>query len=257
MAVTKTFWADATDSLAMPFRGNGPMILLVATIGAVGLQILASLPLVSAFTFAGGVFYGAWLMELFVSTLEETCRGEDVLPSPSLTGGSATWGSIFARMMTIFGTLAWSAVPWMAYRLTIWLWHPLLGESGDSLMLWGLLGLGAFLWPMTILTATILGLGADSLRHDRLLLSIARMFGPYVVIWVMVFAALAGWVCLPMMLAAFRRHSESYPGFGAIGIKLILLAFISAAQTYLLLVAMRLIGLLYRHYKHKLPWVAE
>jgi hypothetical protein len=105
-----------------------------------------------------------------------------------------------------------------------------------------------FLWPAAILTVA-LGDSVTALTPGNLLRVVTVSIGPYLKLWaatvvVVGLIGAAGWVTTYGL-----RQANVCPAVGL----LIMLLLVSVAG----LVVMRVIGLTYRHFKDKLPFVAE
>jgi len=107
-------------------------------------------------------------------------------------------------------------------------------------LLYALMFAGLFLFPIAILTAAV-GKDLTMLRPDYFLVPISRAFKPYLVTAVLLGAA----VVLQMQASQYSRQSQA----AAIGYLLL-----NLTVQVIALIAMRSIGLFFRHYSCLLPW---
>ncbi len=107
-------------------------------------------------------------------------------------------------------------------------------------LLYALMLAGLFLFPIAVLTAAV-GKDLTMLRPDYFLVTISRAFRPYLVTAVLLGAA-----------AVLQLHTNQYSGQSlAVDIGYLLLNF---AVQVIALLAMRSVGLFFRHYSCLLPW---
>jgi hypothetical protein len=115
-----------------------------------------------------------------------------------------------------------------------------LMDAESPVLLYALMFAGLFLFPMAILTAAI-GRDLTLLRPDYFLITIFRAFKPYSVTALLLGAA-----------AVLAMFTSQYSGrSAAVDTGYLLL---NLAVQVVLLVAMRSIGLFFRHYGCLLPW---
>ena len=116
-------------------------------------------------------------------------------------------------------------------------------EMGLRLLLQILFILGLFFFPMVVLTITI-GRDIMMLRPDYILVPVFKAIGPYIV----VVALLVAFCALEM-----HTHQFYYSGRISTGLSIARLGVNLAVQV-LAIIAMRSIGLFYRHYNCHLLW---
>ncbi len=107
-----------------------------------------------------------------------------------------------------------------------------------------LLGLGLFLWPMVLLLVAMGGFSCFS-RPDLIVSTIIKTFVPYVVTFLM-----AGLALMTKYKACFLIGA--LPGLG--NHPLLLSMVVSVVSVYFGIVAMRVIGLYYHHFKDRFAW---
>jgi len=170
-------------------------------------------------------------MEVIYSTAFEA----DKLPEVNVGGCAGLFWRIVKSVYTFFIVLLVVELPYIVAALIL-----KKMEVESPVLLRVLMLGGLFLFPMAILTAAV-GRDLTMLRPDYFLVTICRATRPYLVT-----AALLG------AAGVLHMHASQYSGQGfatATGHLLLNLA----AQA-LALVAMRSIGLFYRHYGCCLPW---
>jgi len=191
------------------------------------------------------VFVWGWLLGFYLNIIYETAFEMDKLPEIYL-GTSITFLWYVIKPFLIFvATMIVVQFPFIItlmlladYGITyenFWQQH-----TGYYLLLQGLSIFGLFLFPMAILT-TAVGKDITLLRPDYFLIPIFREFLPYIVV--------------VFLLAAFsilEMCSTQYAGAGlAATAKDLALNF---AVQVVAIIAMRSIGLFYRHYNCHLRW---
>ena len=113
-------------------------------------------------------------------------------------------------------------------------------EAEWPVLLYALMFAGLFLFPVAILSAAV-GKDLMLLRPDYFLVTISRALGPYLVTAVLLGAA-----------AVLQMHASQYSGQSAAATTGHLL--LNLAVQVIALIAMRSIGLFFRHYSCLLPW---
>jgi hypothetical protein len=108
-------------------------------------------------------------------------------------------------------------------------------------LLYALMFGGLFLFPVAILTVAV-GKDLMMLRPDYFLIPIFRAFGPYLVTAVLLGAA--------VVVQIYAKQYSGQFSAAAIGGYLLL----NLAVQVIALIAMRSIGLFFRHYSCLLPW---
>ncbi len=172
-----------------------------------------------------------YYMELIYSTAYDT----ETLPELIVGGFYGLFWRILKSVYTLLIILVVVEFPFFVTALIF-----RLMEVEMPVLLYILMFGGLYLFPVAILTAAV-GRDLTMLRPDYLLLPIFRAFGPYFVTAMLLGAA-----------GAVQFFTGQYSGqsfFVAAG----LLIFDLVVQV-LALVAMRSIGLFFRHYNCMLPW---
>jgi hypothetical protein len=198
---------------------------------------------VNYITFA--VVWG-WLLGFYLNVIYETAFEIDTLPQIYFGEGIAFFLNIIKPFLIFFCTMAVAQAPFIiAYMLlkdkgitmeTLW-----QAEIGLRLLLQVLFILGLFLFPMAILT-TAVGKDLTMLRPDYIVLAILRAFGPYLVI-----VALLAIACImQMQTSQYEAQIPLVTNAGRLTLNL--------TVQVIAIIAMRAIGLFYRHYSCHLPW---
>jgi hypothetical protein len=172
-----------------------------------------------------------YYMEIIYSTAFE----REELPEVNVGGGPGLVRRIVKSMYTFFIVLLVVELPYIIAALIL-----KKTQAESPLLLRVLMLCGLFLFPMAILTAAV-GRDLTMLRLDYFLTTICRATRPYLVTAVLLGAA-----------GILQMQTPQYSGRGlalTMGHLLLNLAVQAVA-----LVAMRSIGLFYRHYSCCLPW---
>ena len=160
---------------------------------------------------------------------------QDELPTVTIGG---FYGLIWIILKSLYSIAIILLVVGLPYVIAFFV---LKWVRAESPMLLSALALGGlFLLPMAILTAAI-GRDLTMLRPDYFLVPIIRAFGPYLV--------LVAWLG---SAAGLQRYASQYAGQNPAAAAGLLL--LNLAVQVLVLIAMRSIGLFYRHYSCHLPW---
>jgi hypothetical protein len=179
----------------------------------------------------------AWgfLFWYYMEVVYSTAFDKDELPEVIVGGMSGFFWRIVKSMYMLVIILLVVELPFIVAatisRKTGGNWPVLL----RALMLGGL-----FFFPMAILTAAV-GKDLTMLRPDYFVISICRAFGPYLVTVGLFGAA-----------AILQLRTSQYAGQDAVIAAGLLL--LNVAVQALVLIAMRSIGLFYRHYSCHLTW---
>jgi hypothetical protein len=186
-----------------------------------------------------------WLLGFYLNIIYETAFEIDKLPEIYL-GTSVTFLWYIIKPLFLFSvTMAFVQLPFIiSFALfkdegltleNIW-----QAEIGFRLLLQGFFILGLFLFPIAILT-TAIGKDITMFRPDYLLRPVFKAFVPYVVTVVLLIAA-----------ALLETQTTQYTGA-----ELLTTAghlAMNLAVQVIAIIAMRSIGLFYRHYNCHLAW---
>lgn len=186
-----------------------------------------------------------WLLGFYLNIIYETAFGIDQLPQIYLGTSVTFMWYIIKPFFVFFFTMLAVQLPFIiALSLladkgitlqNIWQIH-----TGFHLLLQSLFILGLFLFPIAILT-TAVGNDFTLLRPDYILTSIFRAFIPYITV-------------VALLVAACILETKTAPYDGSpFAITAPRLAFNLTVQI-IAIIAMRSIGLFYRHYSCYLKW---
>ena len=183
-----------------------------------------------------------WLLGFYLNIIYETAFEIDKLPEIYL-GTSITFMWYIVKPFFLF------SVTMAVVQLPCIIWFIMLKEQGLSFedilqsefgLLHVLFILGLFLFPIAILT-TAIGKDITMFRPDYLLRPIFRAFVPYVVTVLLLIAA-----------ALLETQTTQYTGAGLLTTAGHLA--MNFAVQLIAIIAMRSIGLFYRHYNCHLAW---
>ncbi|OPZ98637.1 MAG: hypothetical protein BWY71_01210 [Planctomycetes bacterium ADurb.Bin412] len=213
------------------------------------LSIIASLPL-------GGPLFGmakfmitAYIFAYMFDVVVTTAGGEDELPNlPVLTDW---WDDIIRPYLLFQFSFLYALLPGIAVGIYfLILFYGSEAETfpaGQLMLLAVLFGLGLFFWPMTIM-GLALGGSIVTIRPDYVVRSILGTFFPYLACCVSLYLCCLAWGISHFSFGAVVAKEGSIAGYILMGL---------AGQIgglCLWIYAMRTMGLLYRHYRHRLAW---
>jgi hypothetical protein len=186
-----------------------------------------------------------WLLGFYLNIIHETAFEIDTLPQVYL-GTSFSWLTYVFKPFFIFTiTLFVVQIPFLtANYLLLGSQNPILEiwqkTSDVHLLLRGLFIFGLFLFPMTILTVAV-ARDPARLRPDYLLGPICKAFIPYLLVVAFLVAA-----CILELQT--KQYANADIATTARDLS------INFASQVLAIIAMRAIGLFYRHYRCYLKW---
>lgn len=186
-----------------------------------------------------------WLLGLYLNIIYETAFGIDKLPKIYLGTSITFLRYVIKPFLIFFFTMFVVQLPFVIALVLLKnkgltyenMWQV---KAGLNLLLQILFVIGLFLFPMAILT-TAVGRDFTLLRPDCLFTTIFRAFKPYLVVVVLLLAA-----CVLEMQT--NQYDRSAPAATAGWL------ILNLAVQVLAIIAMRSIGLFYRHYSCHLPW---
>ena len=178
----------------------------------------------------GFIFW--YYMEMIYSTAYE----QDVLPDVIVGGFKGLLWRIAKTVYIFIIMLLVVELPYLvAALISSWM------DAEIPVLLYALMFGGLFLFPVAILTVAV-GKDLMMLRPDYFLIPIFRAFGPYLVTAVLLGAA--------VVVQIYAKQYSGQFSAAAIGGYLLL----NLAVKVIALIAMRSIGLFFRHYSCLLPW---
>ena len=250
----RSFWVDLLGSFVF-FLDGGNLATFVALCL---INAVSTIPFVGCFMFLLTFFIGAYIQVFLLSTVRETASGEDQLPGVWI---SSFWEDLILPALQLAGT--WIFVMLPAVALAIWSWvdnRKIELEVFNMATAWQGHGIaqaaaimtlvGQSLWPAVVLAVAIGGTFAGLWPHVVVRTALCAPL-PYL--------AICAAIVVASVLAALP-HTAQFAGVikgnswtSAMGLEIIA----NSMWLYASIVEMRAIGLYYRHYKHRLPWVAE
>jgi hypothetical protein len=186
-----------------------------------------------------------WLLGFYLNIIYEAAAEIDKLPDICLgTGVTFVW-YVIQPFLTFFFTMFVAQLPFIIALMllqdkgitygNIW-----AGHTGYYLLLQALFVFGLFLFPMAILTMAV-GKDITLLRPDYFLIPVRKAFIPYLVV-----------VFLLAVFAILEMHTTQF-SCASIAETAQDLALNLSVQV-VAIIAMRSIGLFYRHYSCHFPW---
>jgi hypothetical protein len=228
----RSFFAQIPGSFAYPFNKSGVMMLIFGSIVFVVLEFLGS------FSFWLQMIGLAYLFAFMQKVIAHSAQGEDEIPPwPEL---SDIINDIILPCLMVVGCLVVSFGPAL---LLFFLSResPVLGVAAIAAA-----GVGALYLPMAFLAVAV----SDSflaLSPHIVLPSIVRIFGPYLVAF-LVIAALAGIRFAAGLGEAFIPDEQ-------VPLRIAATLAMGLVSLYILTVEMRILGLLFRSYRDRLGWL--
>lgn len=248
----RSFWADALGSFIYPVRSGGNVVTLMVILFISAIQEFipnfACLGLICS-----SIIFG-WLAALYFSVIQITATGSDDLPGIRMEDGIVD--DIIKPAFYYIGAILVVLLPSLLLAVAVALgWVP--QSMGIMLPFW--LAAGIFLLPITLLLFAFDAPGMI-FRLDLIASTIFRTILPYLAIWILL--SLVGFGLL-MTVAGSSIVDSFMPKFllnaslkqATIGMSLNVV--LNIAGTYLTIVAMRVIGLYYLHFKKRFTIVME
>ncbi len=236
----RPFWHDVAAAFWFPLDADNFITMIVLT-----LITLLTIPVSFAgmFAFVGlAIIYG-YLSAFCMMTILETASGEDTLPLVSVTN---IFDDLILPMLQFVGTWIFVQIP-----LAVVVLLDLKYELGLSLSAYVVTAAaGIFFWPVVLLAVAI-GRGFHGLWPHVIIKTVASAPLAYMAVWAALLAASA-LVVIPET-RPFQNLVNTYLPNAALGVGLLK----SVLSVYATVVAMKVIGLYYRHYKRRFPWAAE
>ena len=249
---SETFAVQLTRAFSYPFKGSGPILLAIGTIGLVLLKIVS--PILIMFSGCFGllaalfayVFTYGYLSAFAISIISSSATGEDELPDwPDFTG---FWSDILRPVLLIIATAVMSLLP-LFISVTFVVIFVLKGSFFDipeirltlgyaliACMIWALL-----YFPMGLLAIAMFD-SVAALNPVLMVKSISKIPLRYLL------------ACLFFFLVFFLNSvlAGYFTQIPIVG--LVVRMFCSF---YLMMVAMRILGLLYKANARKLDWLVQ
>ncbi len=213
----------------------------------------------------GMIIIQFWFMAFCMNAVLDGAAGENDLTQPNITGG---WldevvvpgfkflltlvivrlpAVIYLFITALPGGIALDELAEVSKSVFMDPFEALGEESsaGEITVLAGLYLGGAFFWPMVMLIVAVGGIGG-LVRIDLILKTIVKSFPAYLCTVVLVYISLL--LPLVYLAAGVAAVGSSLSGLLLLGFLLI------GVETYATILAMRVIGLYYHHFKHRFAW---
>ncbi len=240
--------ANAVTFLAIWFTNVVVLLILAACLAGLaigGAIFIGARVLPVGLLFIDILLFG-FVLAMHMRIVAETAEGEDILPLTTDQGFFADFVSPLVAMAAIIFVIF---VPTLfltilASRMDFPIPHAFVIANAV---------VGVTLFPIMMLAVTIGGLSA-LLRIDAIVMTVYRTFSVYVLVWLFMLVVSAGTFALIKFLlfppapgAAKLATAHPVP----------VLLVVSLIVSYFFVVAMRVIGLYYRHFKHQFAWSWE
>jgi hypothetical protein len=244
-----SFWSEVTFSVFF--------IIEPANLGALAVVWFFNLLLVAAFQF--GAFM-LWPLSLFAAPatlllsgclfayymriIQEAAGGDEQLPSTAGPGGA--YENVLRPMFVFLATWLCLLIPALAIAIFRSAWNLNIPDAFITAVVFA----GMFMWPMAVLCVSIGGITVFA-RADLMIASVFRTLGPYLFVWFVLMATLVGgglvWEFIDKRPGpASPSFLAQHPVTGLVVSSLIL--------SYGSILTMRVIGLYYRHFRHRFAW---
>lgn len=240
----RPYWAELAGSfLFFLDAGSFVTFLIIVMIN------LWTVPLSYAGLFGtiGLLLISGYLCTFYMSVILETASGEDELPNVWI---DSVFDDVVLAAVRFIGTWAWVLLPAMAFAIIEFVNYGQV--HWDIVTVLAVVGL--LFWPVVIMGVSIGG-GFFGLWPWTIIRTAAA--AP------LAYAALCAVLLIAAGLAALPHSALYLDAITTVGKQTNRSLFWSVTflnstlSAYAIIVAMRAIGLYYRHYKHKFPWVAE
>ena len=240
------FASDVLRSFAVLFGGRNLILLAMVPVSALAMLVGYAFCQIGWLFLPLGVIVGlpaaAWQSGLMFRICADACAGDDDSRLVVLRDG--LWDDLGKPLVLLLAAGCAAILPLWIYWLALTIAQvPRPPVAFDML----LLAVSALLLPATILSV-VLGRSVSALSPVMITRIIVQSFGPYLALWTAMICVIAIAAGAMHLLSAMTDISLS-PAVGSY-----LLAVITALAG---LVMMRIIGLLYRHFKGQLPIAGE
>jgi hypothetical protein len=193
----------------------------------------------------GRLVVWGWIFAYCQSVILETASGEDELPKFSMENG--WWDDIIVPFFQFLGSWVGVLMPALVLRVLYGLYPYDVLWYAALAAFW----IGVFIWPAAALMVVI-GSVREAFHLDLVVSTIARSFPAYLMT-----LALLGLAFGPEIL--FRLYVRQRAAVGDLSLShtFLFAVAVKVFVAYAILVSMRSLGLYYRHFKSRFPWVAE
>lgn len=250
--VQRSFWEDIRKSFTFLTELDNLAVIIGYAVMMTIYPAIAILPIIGLI--AMFAFYGM-LYAFYFDVVQTTAGGEDDLPTLTEWDGFVESGLM--PVASFIGTTLIASLLGIA-AIVLTLERP---EGSSTAIIVAAFAIGWFFWPAIVLAVATLGWGLV-LRVDLLIRTPFAAIGPYlVVLGTLGVALFLGWFGSSAFLAdTTHRAMESMniPPVSVVGfIFRVFESFVlSAISISSSVIAMRTIGLYYRHFSQRFPWSA-
>ncbi len=187
----------------------------------------------------------AYIIQFYWQVLRDTARGDDEIPWFDTDWDM--WSDVIFPLWWIAGISLLCSGP----AIILAVYTP-MATPGARILYWVLLAAGWFFWPVCVMSVA-LGNTVLFLRPDWIVRCVIGIGPTYAVAWALTMLTLAGWYFVSYLTSAapFLRGAPLVLQF--LGLSF-LVALSSAANLYFGYVLFRNLGLLFRHFRARLPW---
>jgi len=214
-------------SIVYPIKGTGKYVLIAWTVTLIGLNLLSKLPFVGFTTFVIGLILSWYFFAYLTKIISSSAAGDDELPDwPDIT---ALWDNIVSPTLSVLWTIAFSFAPVIIYYFAF---SPRTPDS--DYLLWGLIIFSCLYFPMALL-AVVIHDSWIALNPVQVIPAIFKVFGYYVIACIL----------LVLVIGSFYYLTKINLPVPYISVVL---------SIYLLMVAMRIIGLIYHKKEQQIGW---
>lgn len=240
---TASFWADLASSFTFLFTpGNLAAVLGIVVANAL-VAVLGWIPFLGCATFFVSIAIGFYILAFYMETIRETAGGEDELPS--LAVSSLTEDLVLPGLRFI-GTGILAELPALGLMAGMWLTDRDIPWTAVKVLALT----GVFFWPVIVMSAAIGGSITTLWPHTVIRTVLAAPLAYLAICGALLVPAAV--LVLPSMDFFIVAVESAAPGMME---KLEIVLFV--VNTCAWIIAMRIIGLFYRHFKHRFPWRAE
>lgn len=225
-----SFIQDMLASFYFAGHRRNATIILGSAVAASLFTLLLVIPLpIGPFRLLGVFLYAfiaIFLMQFYWSVLRETAAGEDEIP----------W---VAADLDLFDDFLWPS--WWLLTIAALCSAPALIVArvlpNEPALIWGALVAGWSFWPVAVMSVALTG-SIFSLRPDLLVRCVIGIGPLYLAAWLLTAAVLIGWLAVYFFAGGYMILPLIGP-------------FINLYMGYVLF---RMLGLLFRHFRTRLPW---
>lgn len=245
------FWRELGGSFAVPLETGNLITLFVIAFAHFWCHLLTY---AGCFGLIGLILLGGYLCAFYFSVVAETAAGEDDVPDIWV---SSVFDDLIMPLVRFIGSCLIVLLPLLSYLVFVTLTTQgvSIGLTPDQMTIATILGIaGGFFWPAVVLIVA-LGQSLFSVRPDLVVRTVISAPLPYLTIWGVLLVT-GTLYYLPGSDVVVQWRAQLWTSGNLAGVLLVPL-LVSMITAYSGIVTMRVIGLYYRHYKHRFPWKAE